>query len=626
MIPEVDNEFEIVVNPKIYLFHNSFEVGLFGLMIAIGGQLYGWNTALNAGFGSWITAQTLMGLAYICLVLCLSEIVSGIAFDGGLFGIARVMIGVFPGFLISFMIYSEYIMMTSAAVSFIGLAFVELIGCDDRYQPLIWMVFLAIAFLACFRKTSVQAMCYLCGGGSLLLVLVYGFGCMQYTSLKRYGPLTVSDDNSAQGQGVWFSNAGLSFISTFTLATWPFAGIEAVTLLTSFTENPKVHISRGLLVGMGALFFSSMLISFVACSLPPGLSSTQGLTYFMSAGLDLAFGASETLSLALILPGQFAMAWGFLLPFGSLLHAMAESKFVPTCSYEIRGHPHAIYLAAGCIICFLVCLVGWLAPAFNAVIQNIAILSGLVSYIVQLVAFVKLRTIFSTVERHFWSPLGIPGALFAGIMFSACFISTAFFQDDDYVAILSFTILLLLITIYYYCYAKHKQTMSHSEQTELFRLNVIAFNIRKANKARNSLSGRKSSSLMTGIFTLYHRRVSAVKESYKVNSLDDGRRSNGSVAGRQSAESVGGRRKSIDTCVARDEAIIHKDNHIENIEFSKGECKYGLKGIKSENEIIEKETADVLFVTRKLPLGKLPNIEEIYSDAALGIMAPIDVV
>lgn len=623
------NNAEDVIKPRRSLLVNSLEVGLMGVAIVIGGQLYGWNEALSAGFGSWIIAQSLMGLAYFCLVLCISEITSGIAFDGGSYGIARVMIGLFPGFLISFIEYSEYIMMTSAAVSFIGSAFVDLIGCDTDYKPLIWMIFLAFAFLTCLDKTSVRAMCYLCGGGSFLLVLVYSLGCVRYTSLEHNAPLATSDDDAAQSNGVWFSGGGIGFMATLTLATWHFAGIEALTLMTTFTATPKVHISRGLLVGMGALFVSSTLVSWVASTLPPGLSSTQSLTYFMGAGLDQAFGASELLSLVLILPGQFAMAWGFLLPFGSLLHAMAESKFVPKISSMINNQPHVPYLGIGCLICYLVCLVGWVFPDFDAVIQNVAILSGLVSYIAQLVAFVKLRTVFSTVVRKFRSPLGIPGAVFSAVMFVACFISTAFFQDDDYVAVISFAVLVALITVYYYGYAKHKQTLSALEQKELFRLNVIAFNIRKSSQAKGvgHSNGRQSSSTMTGIFTLYRHKVSSVRESYKVHSLDDSRRSVGSVGGRRSVESIGGRRRSVESSVVHKEiaTTVNKGDFVENFTQVKGESKYGLEKIESSNEELEKADS-FLFVSRKVLSTEFPSNSKVHPDDAFISMNPTDIV
>ena len=53
-----------------------------GITIVIGGQYFGWNESLQAGFGSTLIATFLMATAYICLVFCISELSSALPFAG----------------------------------------------------------------------------------------------------------------------------------------------------------------------------------------------------------------------------------------------------------------------------------------------------------------------------------------------------------------------------------------------------------------------------------------------------------------------------------------------------------------------------------------------------------------
>jgi hypothetical protein len=72
-----------------------------GIATVIGGMFYGWNAALTSGFGSYLIAQVLIGIADIILILALCEMVSSAAFSGGSFGMGRVVLGFYAGFIVA---------------------------------------------------------------------------------------------------------------------------------------------------------------------------------------------------------------------------------------------------------------------------------------------------------------------------------------------------------------------------------------------------------------------------------------------------------------------------------------------------------------------------------------------
>ena len=63
----------------------SFDIFALGMCAAIGGLVGTWNYGFSSGFGSLIVAMTLVSFAYFSLLLCLSELASGLPFAGLLF-------------------------------------------------------------------------------------------------------------------------------------------------------------------------------------------------------------------------------------------------------------------------------------------------------------------------------------------------------------------------------------------------------------------------------------------------------------------------------------------------------------------------------------------------------------
>ena len=80
-----------------------------GITIVIGGQYFSWNAGLSAGFGSYAIATGLIATAYICLCCSVSELASTMPFAGGGYGLARVTLGFYTGFLIGCCEIIEYI-------------------------------------------------------------------------------------------------------------------------------------------------------------------------------------------------------------------------------------------------------------------------------------------------------------------------------------------------------------------------------------------------------------------------------------------------------------------------------------------------------------------------------------
>lgn len=60
----------------------AIDIWALGITIVIGGQYFNWNRGLAAGFGTFCVATFLIGVAYICLCFCTSELASALPFAG----------------------------------------------------------------------------------------------------------------------------------------------------------------------------------------------------------------------------------------------------------------------------------------------------------------------------------------------------------------------------------------------------------------------------------------------------------------------------------------------------------------------------------------------------------------
>ena len=92
-----------------------FKIWMLGITIVIGGQYFCWNVALEAGFGSCIISIILVGLAYIVLCVDNAELTSAVPFSGGAYGLARLTLGFYPGFIVGICESVEYIIYVAAS-------------------------------------------------------------------------------------------------------------------------------------------------------------------------------------------------------------------------------------------------------------------------------------------------------------------------------------------------------------------------------------------------------------------------------------------------------------------------------------------------------------------------------
>jgi len=464
-----------VIDKPLYLV-GSFEIWSMGITTVIGGQYYGWNANLTSGFGSYFIALFLMGTAYILLILSLAEIGSAFYFPGGCYGLARVVLGFYPGFIVGYIQLFEFIIYASSAMIYCSQVICEISNISKYYQPIFWVIFYGIAlFFSIKNGKTMWTFINFLGVTSVLLIVIYCFGSLGWVNISRFGPF---DDDKVHH--VWFNGGMSEFLSSLASGTTAgFGGLESLDLIVSYMKDPLRNFQVGAISSALTLFFCNIMLLIVMASLPSGLSYTSQQEYPMNVGYNLIFQWPSAISSLLVIPANFAMGYGFFLPYGKLLQCLADSHLAP----EFLGLKDETNPSKAILICsffgFLLCIAGLFDPEISTHLNYIAILCGFISYFGILIGHITLLVKYKDIPRSFHSPFGIYGSIYAMIVFALGMIGSIGFLDDNHSTIIITSILILVLTICYYGMFAKTQKLSNEENKSLFKLHVINFNLRK---------------------------------------------------------------------------------------------------------------------------------------------------
>ena len=194
---------------------------------------------------------------------------------------------------------------------------------------------------------------------------------------------------------------------------------------------------------------------------------------------------SGKMALAFAIPATYATAFGFIFAYGKLICSLSLSKLLPielSHMTQRNSQPYAAMIAGSCIG-YGLCMLAYYDPWIGMQLFNICVLSGFSCYISQCIGYCLLQTKFENLKRKYRSPLGIPGAVYAGLVFLLGQISVIGVVGDKQFAFIVFICLLAIFSAYYYSIAS-QQTFCAEEQKVMFNAYVINASHMKRKKPR----------------------------------------------------------------------------------------------------------------------------------------------
>ena len=411
------------------------------------------------------------------MCLCNAELTSSLPFAGGAYGLARVTLGLFPGFLLGCCEAMEYIAYVASSTAFLS----EILSIvSDAPNYMIPVYSLIIYMVACGILITGGSIFWqissIVGVLSLLILLVFCFGSLPFTNFTENAPSPGTTGN-LDFESSYFIGGVNGFMKVLPLAAWFFVGVESLNLTASVVLTPKTTIPRGSIACVLTLFVCSILVLFVTSSLRmsniTGVPIAFSVTPF-SLGFSLMFNISEEVAIVFSIPATFATAYGFIFAYSRVLLGMARSLLLPPFLLRTYGKYHTPYVAIliGSMLGYALCIIVFLFPDVHSYLFTVCILSGFLAYVSQFIGYIIFKMKYDQRERMFTSPLGIFGAIYGALIFTVGAIAVCFFQDDNYLNMKCIIVLCAVYTFIYFFYSKKRQSFS-SEEKIFFPVHVV---------------------------------------------------------------------------------------------------------------------------------------------------------
>lgn len=461
----------------------KWDVFMLGITVVVGGQYFSWNAGLEAGLYSYFIAFLLISSAYITLCCCTSEITGALPFAGGAYGLSRCTLGFYSDFMIGCCEALEYIAYVASSVVALASMIVDAAPALEGLEPVIYALFYTSALFFHIRGDRAFWLFNLAIGSiSLLILLLFVFGSIPYANFQRH----------ARDPDYEFVGGVSKFLKVLPLAAWFFVGVEALSLAADQVAQPKVIVPFAQITCVLTLFVTGIAVFFATVSLPPGITRIADDLVPFNLCFTLLFNIGHRAATIFSLPATYATAFGFMWYYGKLIAAMAGSHLLPPIlgrATNTCGTPY-VGIAAGSLLSFMLCLLVHFVPRINSYLFITCITCAFMSYTGQCIGYVSLKLSYrNTKSSAFHNPFGIPGAIYSMCVWILGLVGIAGFQRDGGVEILSFVGLVGVLSVYYYVYAKKRQTFSAQENRILLVAHVMKFNGKRTAAMRRARCG-----------------------------------------------------------------------------------------------------------------------------------------
>lgn len=187
---------------------------------------------MQCGFVEFLMSTLIIGFGYFSLVFCVGEMISALPFSGGLYGLARVALNPFAGFIVGiFEIVHNIFTITSATIP-LAAALTETIGTSNEIEPVYWVIILGLSLIInCIGGNTFWLTNRILSIGSLLIFLFYFITpIVNPTDFYKNALVDYSGERDHHFNVY-------KFFEFMPLAVWWFLGIELLPFACVHTPN-----------------------------------------------------------------------------------------------------------------------------------------------------------------------------------------------------------------------------------------------------------------------------------------------------------------------------------------------------------------------------------------------------
>ena len=447
-----------------------------GVAAVISGDFSGWNLGLDAGgFGGLLVATVIITVMYFGLCFSIAEMSPALPHTGGAYSFGRSTMGPWGGFITGVAENIEYVVTPAVVVTFIG-SYMESIFNDlfgiSIAQPIWWLIFYAI-FLGLnlvgieMAMRFTVAICLVALG----ILLIFTVGALTKFDFSAQA-LNIAPE---AGNSKWFPfGASSGIFLALPFAIWFYLAIEELPLAAEESHDPKRDIPRGTIYGLLTLVVAAFLVLFLNTGIAPGAEGIRDSGEPLLDGLKTIFGSGTSASLLGLaaVAGLVASFHTIIFAYGRNIYSLSRAGYFPhwlSVTHGKRQTPD-VALVLGAVIGYGLALLlylaqqnEWLGGNLSAALLSMAVFGAVISYFMQMLAFILLRRNLPDIERPYRSPLGVVGAAVAGVI-ALVSLAALFVRDDYRPGVVGVAIWFVAAIAYFAVAGRHKLVLSPEEE------------------------------------------------------------------------------------------------------------------------------------------------------------------
>lgn len=382
-----------------------------GVGIVLVGEFMGWNFTIAKGgsMGSLISCWA-VGLMYVTLVMCNSELGCVMPEAGGQYVQAKYILGPLAAFNVGLALIFEYVMLESSDAIVIGALMQTL---NPAISPIPW-IFLGLAILTWLNYRGVEATLNI---NLVITAIAYVTIFILLFATKFYIPsaslLKTKELMSSLPYG-W-----IGIIAALQFGIWYYLGIEGAVLGAGECRSAERSLPLGMLSGVVSLIIGATITWYV-CS---GLVGWEKLGASVYPLYDAALATKMPFVIAALFVGTtlscLASANGCIVDSSRAWQSMAKDHLIPNWFSGIHPKYRTPYRAT----IFLLPIA--ISFAFTGLLDQViafSILSAIYDYMLKSIIMFKFRKMWplGSLKRGYispWHPLpaAILGILVIGI-------------------------------------------------------------------------------------------------------------------------------------------------------------------------------------------------------------------
>lgn len=425
-----------------------------GVGAAISGFYFGWQTGLlTGGFGGLAVATLFISAMYVCLVLSIAELSAALPNAGGFYIFTWAAFGKDRAFLNGITDAIEYV--TTPAVIVAGIAGYMRVLFPAPPDWVWWVIFYGIFVLVNVLGVTLTFRVSMAITALAALVLAIFYSGALFTGAFHWNNvLNVAADSGATR---YFPRGWFGIFAALPYAVWFYLGIEQVPLCAEETHNVERDVPRALEWGIATLLAMALLTLVLNSGVGGGAQAVGESAAPLEVGFRAVFPAKATAAAlaAVSLAGLIASFHSIIYAYARLLFALSRAGYLPRPLASVgRWHtPHWSVLAGGAIGLILCFLAQQYAGTVGAALLNMAVFGALISYILVLVSYLKLKRNRPDLRRPYLSPLGSAGAL-TGIVLALTCLGATFVVPSFRPGVAGTAVFIAVMLAYYWLYRR----------------------------------------------------------------------------------------------------------------------------------------------------------------------------